>query len=569
MKVKNLNSKRGMISTLWSVLSKKDKLYFVFMMFVAVLASFSALVPSQMVSIIISKISGTEVSIHGIKFANDISWVTLVIIGAVMTFLMKILKVAYDLNIEKLIKRAVANLRKTSYVWLITPRKNMDLKMTQGDAVYRLNQAPETISDILCDIFETILPSTFGCIIAFIYIIAIDLWALLIITVGIIAVIICVAVRTHIEGKIAVRTEKAKSMISSMLSNTITNLPIINLYRSMNYEENIFDKRVENYYQEQKRQVNLRWGYWTLVRFFETAVRFGVIFICALRVFNLTMSAGEIVVVSNYVLNIFNLIESIGYQSTRVIQAKVTFDRFEELKPHTQDLLPVDACYDKEISSLSLENVSAVNGKNFEISGINLKFKTGEMVVITGESGCGKTTLIRLICGLSEKTNGKIIANETDEISSAYSLTPMVSVCMQDAYIFNRDAIYNIFYPNGEYERSAKPLIKKLSMEKILLRKYDESVDQNFENKLSGGEKKRIGIARTLLKPAGLYIFDEPTNDLDSGNANIVISEIKKLKENAIVIVVSHDERVINQADRLIKFEKTQDNLVEILEVDK
>ena len=108
---------------------------------------------------------------------------------------------------------------------------------------------------------------------------------------------------------------------------------------------------------------------------------------------------------------------------------------------------------------------------------------------------------------------------------------------------------------------------KKLSMEKIMARKYDESVDQNFENQLSGGEKKRIGISRALLKDADVYIFDEPTNDLDSKNANYILEEIQSLKQNAIVIVVSHDDRVIDKADRLVKFEKVKDNLVEVVEI--
>ena len=72
---------------------------------------------------------------------------------------------------------------------------------------------------------------------------------------------------------------------------------------------------------------------------------------------------------------------------------------------------------------------------------------------------------------------------------------------------------------------------------------------------MSGGEKKRISIARGLLREAKIYIFDEPTNDLDNKNAQNVIKQINKLKKNAIVIVVSHDERVMKKADQLIEFD--------------
>ena len=71
---------------------------------------------------------------------------------------------------------------------------------------------------------------------------------------------------------------------------------------------------------------------------------------------------------------------------------------------------------------------------------------------------------------------------------------------------------------------------------------------------MSGGEKKRISVARGLLRESKIYIFDEPTNDLDNKNAQNVIKQINKLKKNAIVIVVSHDERVMKKADQLIEF---------------
>ena len=64
--------------------------------------------------------------------------------------------------------------------------------------------------------------------------------------------------------------------------------------------------------------------------------------------------------------------------------------------------------------------------------------------------------------------------NEKDKISSAYVLTDKMSVSMQDAYIFNRDAELNVLYPDGVSKKDCKPLIKKLSMEKIMARKYDE-----------------------------------------------------------------------------------------------
>lgn len=566
MKIKD-NKKKGMFKALWKVSSTGDKWLFVLLMIMGVVSAVAVLVPTQIISIIITKLSGEEVVILGMKLSNSISYVTIILVGAAIVFLMRTIKATYDLNIEKLIKKELANLRKTSFGWIITPRKNMDLKMTEGDALYRMNQTPDTMSSILCDLFETIIPNVLTAVIAFIYIVTLDIWSMLILTGGILLIILCVVMRTRIERKITVKTERAKSSISSMTGNTISNLAIINLYRSMSYEDKIFREKVNAFYGEQKKQINLRQIYWTLVRFVEVVTTFSVIFLCAERIYSGTMLAATIVVITNYVVRIFEPVQSIGYYSTQLIQATVSYNRFAELEPEPKDILPTEQSYEGKIETITLENVGAKNGTTFKIDGINLSFKQGEFVAISGESGCGKTTLIKILCGLCEKSSGKITVNGKDKVTSAYVLSNRMSVSMQDAYIFNRDAKLNILYPDGTAEKDYMPLIKKLSMEKILNRKYDETTNQNFENLLSGGEKKRIGISRALLRQADVYIFDEPTNDLDSKNAKFIINEINALKSDAIVIVVSHDDRVLSIADRIIKFEKKEDNFVEVVEV--
>ena len=567
MKNKNKVKKIGMIKTLWKVSSKAEKWQFVLLMILGLISAVAVLIPTQVISIIITKLSGEEVVFLGIKLSNEISYMKIILFGALIVFFMRILTAFYDLSIEKLIKKLLANLRKESFDWLVTPRKNMDLKMTQGDALYRMNQTPDTLANILCDLFETIIPNILSAIIAFIYIVTLDIWTMLILMIGLCFVAVCVAVRTKMEKSITFRTEKSKSSISSMTSNTISNLAIVNLYRSMAYESKLFSERFNAFYGEQKKQINLRLAYWSIVRLIEVATTFLVIFICAKRIYDGTMLVGNIVIITNYVVRIFDPVQTFGYYSTQLIQASVSFSRFDELEPEKDDMLDTVTTFDKKIETITLQDLSASNSKTFRLDGINLNFNKGEFVAISGESGCGKTTLIRVLCGLCEKNSGKIIVNNSEKINSAYVLSNRMSVSMQDAYIFNRDAKFNILYPDGTMQGDYNPLIKKLSMEKIFNRKYDDSVEQNFENQLSGGEKKRIGISRALLREADVYIFDEPTNDLDSKNAKHIIDEIDHLKKDAIVIVVSHDDRVLSRADRIIRFEKKSDNMVEIVEV--
>ncbi len=557
MKKKNKKQKISIVKMLWSVMTTKNKAEFFALLALGVISSIAILIPTQIVSLIINKLSGLPVAILGFTIPNSIGWVEIIVFGGIITYFMRFLSFTYGLNMEKLIKKVVANLREENYDWLIVPRKNMDLKMTQGDALYRLNQGPETITMVIEHFFTSVLPEILSGLIALVYILFIDIQTMPVLFVGMFLIVVCVVLRAITEKKISFRTEKAKSAISTNVANSITNLSVINLYKSMAFESMLFSKRVKAYYTEQKKQINLRWIYWSMVRLIEVLSTFVIIYLCASRIYAKTMDVGNVIVIVNYVARIFAPIQTIGYFATNWLQCTVAVERLYELKPKKQDLLPLDSIDIDKIETIKLSDVGAKHGSSFEIDGINMTFKTGEMTVVSGESGTGKTTIIKLICGLVERTKGDIFVNG-NKIDSSYKLVDKMSVSMQDAYIFNRDAKKNIFYPTGEASENSAGVIEMLSMQRLVRRGYDDNSEQNFENKLSGGEKKRIGISRAMLKPADVYIFDEPTNDLDNKNANNVIKNIKTLAKDAIVIVVSHDDRLKNQADKMITLKKVQ-----------
>ena len=399
-----------------------------------------------------------------------------------------------------------------------------------------------------------VIPEILSAALALVYLIFLDASTIVVLACGVAVVCACVVARIKIEKKISFRTEKAKSAMSSTLANTISNLPIIYLYKSMMFESSIYRERTDNFLKEQKRQINLRWFYWLGVRIAQVTCVFVIIYLCAKQVYLGTMLVGNIIIVVNYVAQLFSPIQSVGYFAARWINCLVSVERLVELKPNENELLPLES-ENMPIETIELKNISAENGK-FNLNNVNLKFKKDELVVVTGESGCGKSTLIKVICGLCEKNSGDIVINGSKKLDSGYTAVENMSVAMQSAYIFNRDVKLNVLYPDGTENENFKKVINQLSLTGVVGRKYDDAEEQTLENMLSGGEKKRIGLSRTLIKKADVYIFDEPTNDLDNSNAKKVIQSIEKLKKDAIVIVVSHDDRVKKIADRLIEFEE-------------
>ena len=144
--MKNKKEKqKNTLLLLWEVMTKKDKIKFFLLMLLGLVSAVAVLIPTQILSVIISILSGTQAKFFGILIPNTWSYIVVIFGGGVITYFMRILSTTYDLRMEALIKRVVANLRSRTYSWLISPRKNMDLKMTQGDVLYRMNEAPASI----------------------------------------------------------------------------------------------------------------------------------------------------------------------------------------------------------------------------------------------------------------------------------------------------------------------------------------------------------------------------------------------------------------------------------------
>ena len=538
---------------MWSVMSRSERAHFVQLMIVCLVSSVGVLIPVQLISVIISKLSAQDMLLFGIRIP-DMSIELLIAAAAGLTFILEVLHLTYRNRMELLIKRIVCNFRSLGYEWLIRPRKNMDLKMTQGDAVYRMNEAPEAIVNTLRDFFNNIIPNIMIAVLAFVFVCMLDVMSLPIIAAGLALVTVSVVVRARIERTLSRRLETTKSAVASSVINTIANLPVINLFRSMMHEHSIFNQKINDYYGQEQKFLRLRLVYWTIVIFFELACTFGVIYLCAARVYAETMIVGSIVIIVNYLARIFSPLQDLGFFASKWVECGVKVERMSQLHAREADCLPLTAAEVSEIDTITIDHVDIQNGDVFMIKDVNFSFKRGELAVLYGESGCGKSTILKYICGLCENLSGNLLVNGT-AVAHPYQLTEKMSVTMQGAAIFNRAIKYNILYPDGETADTTRKddVIKSLKLGELYERDYTDGASQNLENMLSGGEKKRINIARGLLRPAVVYIFDEPTNDLDHGNAMTVIEHIERLKKDAIVICVTHDKRLLDRADKLYK----------------
>lgn len=191
------------------------------------------------------------------------------------------------------------------------------------------------------------------------------------------------------------------------------------------------------------------------------------------------------------------------------------------------------------------------------IDGIDLVINSGEFIAILGPSGSGKTTLLNLFAGLDKNTGGSIYFEERDLLKLNDS-----ELC--DLRQFDIGIIFQFYnmHPsfsaqeNVEYPMmiSKIPLENRRKIAMDLLQQvgvYDKR--DNFPSELSGGEKQRVGIARALANDPQAIIADEPTGDLDSENAEVIIQLLLKVNsQGKTIIMVTHDESLLTDSMRIL-----------------
>lgn len=207
---------------------------------------------------------------------------------------------------------------------------------------------------------------------------------------------------------------------------------------------------------------------------------------------------------------------------------------------------------------IQLINLRKRFGDKWVTKGINLTIPSGQMTCIIGRSGEGKSVLLKQIIGLIRPTSGHIFIDGND-ITKLRSFELQEKVFKKCGYVFQFAALLdslNVFenvgitlLENGEPEEKVLPIVK----EKLALVNLKEDILFKYPSELSGGMKKRVGFARTLISNPSIILYDEPTTGLDPITARIVHELMFDMqrKLNITSVVISHDLEIFKYVDNV------------------
>ncbi len=196
---------------------------------------------------------------------------------------------------------------------------------------------------------------------------------------------------------------------------------------------------------------------------------------------------------------------------------------------------------------IDIQDLHKSYGSNHVLRGINLQVQEGTTMVIIGASGSGKSVLMKHMIGLLKPDRGKVIVDgqETSSLSrrELARIRSKFGMVFQGAALFDSMTVAeNVAFPLREHRKISDAEIKKIVSQKLSLVDL-EGVDEMLPSELSGGMRKRVGLARAIVLEPRIILYDEPTTGLDPITANSVDEMIISAKERLGVtaVVISHD----------------------------
>jgi ABC-type transport system involved in Fe-S cluster assembly fused permease/ATPase subunit len=290
-----------------------------------------------------------------------------------------------------------------------------------------------------------------------------------------------------------------------------------------------------------------------------------LMFMAAEEVTKGAMTLGDLVMVNAFLLQLFIPLNFLGFVYREIRHSLADMERMFKLLKTPAEVEDKHDASDLRLSqaSVSFEDVGfSYDQRRQVLKHVSFKIPAGKTVAVVGHSGAGKSTLSRLLYRFYDVNEGGIFIDGQDiRDVSQHSLRRAIGIVPQDTVLFNDTIYYNISY--GRHDAGKEEVIQAAKHAHI--HDFIESLPDAYDTKvgerglkLSGGEKQRVAIARTILKAPEILVFDEATSALDSATEKNIQQELDAISTDTTTLIIAHRLSTVQHADQILVMDSGQ-----------
>ena len=356
---------------------------------------------------------------------------------------------------------------------------------------------------------------------------------------------------------------KADSSSNNHAIDSLLNYETTKYFSNEDFEANRYDKDLEAWENAKRKNrlslFALNGGQAFIIATAITAM----MMLAAFKVTQGEMTLGDFVLINAFIMQIFLPLNFLGFVYREIKGSLANIEHLFSLMSIKPKIFDADNAEELNVLSgkIDFNNINfCYNKKRQIISNVSFSVNAGEKIAIVGPSGHGKSTLMKLLFRFYDVNDGSICIDGQDiKKVTLKSLRRAIGVVPQDTVLFNESIFENVRYGNpSSSDEDVYKAIKLAHLDEFikLLPEGVKTVVGERGLKLSGGEKQRVAIARTIIKNPPILIFDEATSSLDSHSEQAILAAFRDISKNSTSLVIAHRLSTIIDADRIIFINK-------------